>query len=899
MHPAAIVRRLRALFARRRVDEEMREELALHLEMHARHLIEQGLSPNEARRQAMIEFRGMGQVMEAYRDARGVRPLEELVHDVRHALRSMRRQRTFAAAVVLTFAIGIGATTAIFSLLDAAWFSWSRSFEQPDRLAMLYKVWPSGRGTTSPADFRDWRRELRGFERIAGYIRGGRTLRAGGEPTPVSTVSVSHDFFDVLGMRPALGRFFREEEEQWGRHRVVVLSHAAWQRDFGGARDVIGRVITLDDAPSEIVGVAPPGAWFGPRPPALYLPISFSPTDPVNARHSHFVFVVGRLAPEVALETADAELRTLAHRIALEHRENEGTSAQAVELESVVLGDVKPTLRILLAAAMLVLLIACANVANLLIVRTISRTRELAVRSALGASAGRVARQLLTESVLLAIGGGLLGVLLAIFLVNAVGGSIPMELPRIGDTGIPIDWRVLAIALGAVLASGLACGLFPMVQVLRGTLSSASVDALRDGGRTLTTSRRSARVRAMLVTAQVAIALIMLVSSGLLARSLVRLQGRDTGIDPKDVVTVRLALPRERSLDPESTVRFHAEAIRRVRELPGVIEVGVSSHLPLAGGGETKPFWVEGRMPPDLASVPSVVGRMESARSLPTLGATLVAGRWFEDTDDASAPFVAIIGEAVARRFFPREDPIGQRISLFPPEPLYPPENLPPGGRWPRFTIVGVVKDVRYGDARSEIESAVYVHYPQGRRAWSWGPEWLVVKTRLPERAAINAIRGALRLLDPTLPLTDVLPLEDRMAQSLRAPRFTTVLVATFAAVAVLLGVIGLYGVIAYSVAQDTRSIGVRLALGATPGDIAGHVLRRGVVLSGAGLIAGLAGAALATRWLRSQLFEVTAMDPITYAAAAVALLGLALAASWLPARRAARTDAMMVLRTD
>ena len=899
MRPSAVLRRVRLLVSRRRVETEMREELDLHLEMHVRHLERQGLGSDEARRRALVEFGGLAQAMEAYRDARGVRPLEELVHDVRHALRGLRRQLTFTVAVVLTFAIGIGATTAIYSLLDATWFSWSRSFERADRLAMLYKLWPVGRGTTSPADFRDWRRELRGFEGVAGYIRGGGTLLASGEPVPISAVSISHDFFEVLGVQPALGRFFREDEEQWGRHRVVVLSHGAWQRDFDGATDVVGRAITFENEPWQIIGVAPPGAWFGPRPPALYLPMSFSPADPANARHSHFVFTVARLAPGVPLETADAELRMLAQRIALEHRENEGTSAQAVPLEEVVLGGIRPTLRILLAAAALVLLIACANIANLLLVRTMARTRELALRAALGAGAARLARQLLTESLVLAVAGGAVGILVAVALVNTVGRTIPVELPRIGDTGIPIHWRVVATASAAVLASGLACGLLPMAHAWRRFPHGISPGVLRDGGRTLTGSRRSARVRAVLVMAQVAIALVMLVSSGLLARSLVQLQRQETGIDPDGVVTLRLALPRERNLDAEGAVRFHAEVVRRVRELPGVIEAGVSSHLPLAGGGETKPFWVEGRMPPDLASVPSVVGRMESARSLPAMGVTLVSGRWFEDTDDASAPFVAIIGEAVARRFFSREDPIGRRISLFPPEALYPPDNLPPGGRWPRFVIVGVVKDVRYGDARSEIESAVYVHHPQGRRAWSWGPEWLVVRTNLPDRAAIDAIRNALRPLDATLPLTDALPLEERMAQSLRAPRFTAALVATFAAVAVVLGVIGLYGVIAHSVAQETRAIGVRLALGATPRDIARLVLRRGARLAGIGLLIGVAGAMVATRWIRSQLFEVTASDPATYAAAAVALLGLALLASWVPARRAARTDAMAVLRME
>ena len=363
-------------------------------------------------------------------------------------------------------------------------------------------------------------------------------------------------------------------------------------------------------------------------------------------------------------------------------------------------------------------------------------------------------------------------------------------------------------------------------------------------------------------------------------------------------MSVRLRA-QSRTVDADGATRYWDEAIQRVEGLPGVTAAGVSSHLPLTGGGESKSFWVEGRAPTELSAVPSVVGRMESARSLEAMGVTLLRGRWFAETDGASAPYVAILGESVARRFFPNEDPLGKRISLFPPEELYPAEKLPPGGRWPRFTVVGVVQDVRYGDARSDVENAVYVHYRQGRRTWAWGPQWLVVKTTLPPATAMSALRAALRSLDPTLPLTDMLPLADRMGQSLRAPRFTTTLVATFAIVAVLLGVIGLYGVIAYSVAQETRSIGVRLALGATPGRIARLVLQRGARLAVIGIAIGLVGAVAATRWIESQLFGVSAVDPVTYAAGSVALLALAMLASWLPARRAAHTDAMTALRAD
>ena len=898
MHWSALARRVRALFARDDVEAEMREELALHLELHIRHLQEQGLSATEARRQALIDFGGIEQVKEAYRDARGVRPLEELMQDFRYAIRSLSRQRVFTATVVLTLAIGIGATTAIYSLVDAAWLSWSRSFEHADRLAILRKTFPDGSGPTSPFDFRDWRSEVRAFDAIAGYVRGGAVMIAENEPIRIRSVSVSPSFFGILGVRPALGRFFRDDEEQWGQHRVVVLSHATWQRDFAGAADVVGRTVILDNAPSEIVGVAPRGAWFGANPPAIYTPLSFAPNDPANARHSHFVFAIARVAPGMTLQTADVELRGIARRIATMHPENEGTGAEAVALEEVILGDVRPTLRLLVAAAVLLLVIACANVANLLLVRNTTRLRELAVRAALGASARRVAQQFLTESLVLALVGGLAGVAIAAVTVAAIGGAIPAELPRIGDTGIPIDWRVLALSLGVVIASGLACGMLPAIQAIRGTLGRGSADMLREGSRSVSGGRRSALVRSALVAAQVAVALVLLVASGLLTRSLLRLQRQSSGVDPTNVISVRLGA-QPRTVSADRAIQYWDEAIQRVRELPGVTAAGVSSHLPLTGGGESKSFWVEGRAPTELSAVPSVVGRMESARSLEAMGVTLLHGRWFAESDDESAPYVAVLGQSVARRYFPNEDPLGKRVSLYPPEELYPADKLPPGGRWPRFTVVGVVQDVRYGDARDDVEHAVYVHYPQGRRTWPWGPQWLVVKTTLPTATAMTTLRAALRSLDPTLPLTDMLPLADRMGQSLRAPRFTTTLVATFAIVAVVLGVIGLYGVIAYSVAQETRSIGVRLALGATPGRIARLVLQRGARLAIIGIVVGLAGAVAATRWIESQLFGVSAADPVTYAVGSLSLLALAMLASWLPARRAAHTDAVTALRAD
>jgi predicted permease len=898
---SAIARRLRALFARSQVEREMDDELRLHFELQARDHQQRGLDPNQAQRAAVHSFGGVDHVKEAYRDARGVRPLENLMQDIRYAIRSLIRQRTFTAAAVLTFAIGLGATTAILTLVDAAWLSWSGSYRDADRLTMLYKVFPDGgQGPTSPFDFRDWRESMRSYESMGGYMRAGARLTTTTEPTMVNIVNTTSSFFTVLGVRPAMGRFFTADEEQWGRHGVIVLSHGAWKKSFASDPAVVGRRVTLDDLPVVIVGVAPQGTWFGQNPPDVFAPLTFAPTDTRNARHSHFIFTIARLRPGASLEQARVEARGLSERVIAANPENAGTTIEVAPLDDVVLSDVKPTLRLLLWAVALLLVIACANVANLMLVRGAARHREIAVRSALGASSGRIAQQLLTESVVLAVAGGALGVVLANVILKVVGSTLPVSLPRVAETGLALDWRIAALSLLVVLASGIVVGMLPSLQMTRGLLRRDNADALREGSRGVAGGKRSAFARSSLVIAQVSVAMVLLVLSGLFARSLVLLQREDTGVrGASTVMSAFLPLPRARALDSAAHARFFDEVVRRVRDVPRVTSAGVMSHLPLVGGGETKPFWIDGREPRSNADVPTVVGRMESATSLQTIGASLVRGRWFEETDRGGAQRVAIISEGVAKRHFKDLDPIGQRISLHPPEALRPRDQLPAGGLWPRWTVIGVVKDVKYSSPRDEPEAAVYVHYPQGLQVWNWGPRWLVVRTQGDPVTSAGPIRSALRAYDATLPLGTMLPLEERMALSLRAPRFTAGLIMAFAVVAVLLGAIGLYGVIAYSVSQETRAFGVRIALGATTSDLSRHVLARGTRLAAAGIAAGLVGAFVATRWIEAQLFGVAALDPLTYGMAGALLFGLTLLASYIPARRAARVDPLIALRSD
>jgi putative ABC transport system permease protein len=821
------------------------------------------------------------------------------MQDFSYVIRSLLRNRLFSAASVLTFAVGLGATTAIVTLVDAAWFSWSSAFSQADRLVMLYKSFSSGSGPTTPHDFRDWQRDAKSFDGVAGYMRSGMRLTVDNEPTMVNSVAATSNLLQVLGVRPLLGRFFGVDEEQWGRNSVVVLSYQTWQRRFSADPNVVGRKVIVDQQPAEIIGVAPRGAWFGVGAPALFVPLSFAPGDPRNSRNSHFIFALGRLKPGVTLDGARAELKSLAARIALSYPENTGASAIADPLADVVLGDVKPVLRVLLAAVLLVLVIACANTANLMLVRGAARFREMAVRSALGASPRRLAQQPIAESVVLAMVGGVIGIALAFGLLRVVQGAIPIELPRIADTGIAIDWRIAAVSLAMMLASGLVCGLLPAFQVMRSLRSRNATDVLREGSRGVAGGTRAGYVRAVLVIGQVSVALVLLVTSALFVRSLRQLQERDAGVRPDNVLSVRLMPPSAMALDSAAAVRFFDDAIRHVSAVPGVVMAGVSSNLPLSGGGETKSFYVEGREPATVAEVQSVVGRMESAASLQTIGARLIRGRSFAESDRGSAPRVAIISESVARRFFGDENPLGKRVSLHRPEAFYSADRLPPGGRWPRWTVIGVVSDVNYGNPREEPEAAVYVHYPQGLQVWNWGPRWLVARTTATPASTASAVRSALRVMDATLPLNDIMPLADRMSNSLRAPRFTTALVATFAIVSVLLGVVGLYGVIAYAVSQETRSFGIRIALGASRSRIAKHVLRRGAQLALLGILIGFVLTLVAGRAVKAQLFMISSMDPLSYAIAATSLFALTLLASYLPARRAARVDPLVALRAD
>ena len=885
-----------------RVARDLDDELAFYLDMRAQELAERGMAPDEARRAARAEFGDLEFTRRYCRalDLGGERAsrrrlwLDDLRQDVALAWRGLRRSPGYAAVALLTLALGIGAATAIFTVVDGVWLGWTGAFERPERLVMVFKTSGDELIPTTPADFRDWRARGRAFEGIAAYHNRGIVLSTGDEPRQLTGAAVAPGMFELLRVRPALGRVFRADEETWGRHRVAILSHGLWRREFGASPAIVGSVLRIDGEPHEVVGVMPPGAWPGTLPVEIWVPMAFAPDDRRNSRNSHFIWSVARLADGVTLERANAELAALARALAREFPQNEGASARAEPLRDIMLGDVEPTMLLLAAAVGLVLLIACANVANLLLARGAARGRELAVRAALGASRGRLVRQLLTECLVLALAGGTLGLGLAALGVRAAVAALPVEMPRIHETGLALDGRVLGFTLALATGTALLFGLLPSLRAGRAALG----DGLRDGARGATGGARGRRLRDGLVVAEVVLAVVLLAGAGLLLRSLVRLQQVEVGASTDDVLVAYVGRPRASTAEADRATAFYERLLERVRALPGVRAAGVTSAIPLDGGGQSKSFWIEGRPPArKLAEVAHVSGRQESAGSLEAMGVALRRGRWFTPADDSTAPRVALISESVARRFFPNDDPIGQRISLAPPEHLWPASELPPGGRFPRWTVVGVVGDVKYEGLRAEPEMLVYTPHLQRAPEWTWGPGWLVVRASGDPASLGDAVRRAVRALDPDQPVAAMQTLGERVDAALRQPRFLVALVGAFAAAALVLGAVGLYGVIAYAVAQETPAIGVRMALGARPRDVLAMVLGRAAGLAGLGVVVGLAAALALGRVMASLLFGVGARDGVTLAGTGVVVLVVALAAALVPARRAARVDPAVALR--
>jgi putative ABC transport system permease protein len=804
--------------------------------------------------------------------------LDDARRDVLFTLRSLRSSPSFALVAILCLALGIGANAAIFSVINAVLLR-PMPYDEPERLVRIYETWgDKGTGSVSFPNFRDWVAQNTGFERLAVFQVGSFNLQGTSEPERIQAVAASPGLFPLLRARPLLGRTLAPGEDDPGKARVAVLSEELWRTRFGADRSLLGKPIRLDGNPYTVVGVMPASFDFPPGGAGAAVWVPYVPDKPAREnRGYHFLAVVGRLKAGVSLEAATSQLAQVAARIEKDHpKEQTGRSVVVTPLAESVVGRVRPALLILFGAVALVLLIACANVANLLLARAAVRQREVAVRLALGASRRRLIRQFLLESLVLAGAGAALGLLLARWSLAALTPLAKTALPITGD--IPLDGRVFAFLLAVAALSGLAFGLVPALQAARGDVR----DTLTEGGGKSTSSGRQQLFRSALVVAEIAVSLILLVGAGLLMRGFLNLSGTEPGLKTENVLTAHLPIPAAQV--ETSRDRLFRPILENIRRLPGVQSAAVISMLPIQDAYANASFAIVGRPEPQPGKEPFAEVRVASRGFFQTLGIPVLRGRDFEEPDGDAGRRVIIINNAMARQHFPRENPLGQRVIV--------------GGGDP-FTIVGVVGDVRQAGLDVEPLPEIYLSY--GEKDWilALGDAVLVVRTEVPPAGVTADVRRAIQSVDPNLPLYRVLTMEEVISEFLASRRLNLWLLGIFAGMALVLSAAGLYGVISYLVAQRTREIGVRVALGAQKRDVIGLVMRQGAGLTGAGIALGLLGALAATRVLESLLFGVSARDPITFAALAAVLALVALAATWLPARRASRVDPILAIRTE
>jgi putative ABC transport system permease protein len=827
--------------------------------------------------------------------------MSSIIQDIRYGIRSLLKRPAFTVIAIITLAIGIGANTAIFSVVDATLLR-QLPYPESERLVMLWSTGAAGTpmGSCVP-DYGEWRDQNQVFEGLGAYWYGDFNLTGDNQNAErVQGAFVTTNFFSVLGVTPVLGRGFQAADDHFGQHRVVLLSHELWQRRYGGDSQVIGREIRLGGVSYTVVGVMPQGMAFldnSPKP-ELWAPISFAVGDNMATRNNYFLRLVGRLKNGVSIEQAKADVNAIAGRMSEEFR---GINGTVVPLREQIIGNVRRPLLVLLGAVAFMLLVACVNVANLLLARAAAREREFAVRAALGASRARIIRQLLLESVPLGLLGGGAGLLLATWGLQLIKSLLPASLPR--HNTISIDGRVLVFTLLASMLTVVVFGLLPAFQ----TASHELRDGLNEGGRGGTGGRRRSRLRASLVVTEMALALILLVGAGLMMQSFVNLRHVDTGFSATNVLTMRIPLPEAKypvpqqpNAPPPAGLNFFNQLLERTEALPGVESAGVTNMLPLgAGDGWGKMFSVEGHpKPSSLDQVPVVGLALVSPNYFNTLGIPLRRGRGFTSSDRAGAQPVAVINETVARRSFPNEDPLGKTIWLGPPESLLG-DLRHPDNPFVRRTVVGVIANVKSGNLDTAAGAEVYVPLDQYRGDGWENTLMLAVRSSLPTDSLAAAIREQVRALDRDQPVTGIATMEERLSRTLSEPRFNTLLLGLFAGVGMLLAALGIYGVMSYAVTQRCPEFAIRMALGAQGRDVLGLVIGQGMKLTLIGVGIGLAGAFALTRLMQNLLFGVSAADPLTFAVIALLLALVALVACWIPARRATKVDPLVALRYE
>jgi predicted permease len=856
---------------------EIDEELRFHIEQRTAENIAAGLSSEEAAREARKRFGNFQTVREQCRERRGMRWIENFIQDVRFGARQLRKNPGFTTVAVLTLALGIGANTGIFSIVNGVLLK-PLPYEQPGQLVQVWEApEPGKRVTVSPGAFMDWREHNTVFESLSLEQDVAMNLTDDGEPESVSGLGMSASGLQILRSRPLLGRVFAPDEDQPGKDKVVVLTQEFWKRRFGSETNIVGRAIKLAGESYTVIGVLP--QRFLPWDKAEFVvPTAIAPRD-ANERSADWLQVIGRLKPGVSVEQAQAAMNALAARLRpLYPASKKDWRVAVVPLHEQVTGDIKPTLLVLLGAVGFILLIACANVANLLLARASGRQREIAIRTALGASRGRLMCQMLVESVVLSLLGALLGLAVAFWGVSAIHHFTFVNLPRVNE--VSLDLRVLGFALAVSLLAALGFGIVPALQASHPNLSTT----LKDNARSSGMSSRN-RVRSALVISEVALALILLTGAGLLLNSFVRLTNVPAGINPQHALTMEVTLPDKKYPDREQRAVFWERVLERVGNIPGVEAAGEIGNLPLAGNAAMTSFSVIGRPQQPDEGIDTDFDFC-TRNYFRAIGTPLLAGREFDARDKVGSPRVVIINQAFARAYFPNEDPVGQRIHL----EVFT-KKIDEG-----WEIVGVAGDVRQRALGLPPHPTVY-----RPRAFSFfgGGGYLVVRTAGAPLAMAGSVRKAILEVDSSQPVSGVRTMEEVISTSLVSRRFILTVLGGFAASALLLAAIGLYGVIAYHVSLRTREIGIRMALGATRGNAIAVVLRQGMGMVGIGILLGIAGSVALTRVLVNMLYEIKPTDPLTLSTVSLLLAGIGLLACLLPARRAARVDPMVALRHE
>ncbi|MGA2593654.1 MAG: ABC transporter permease [Bryobacteraceae bacterium] len=889
-----IEKRLAGLPLRPERESEIVDELAQHLADRYQELRAAGATEADAQRTALEEIGEDKRLAQQLREVEELRlrepvvlgtrerrnMLADLLQDIRYSFRTPAQNPAFTAVAAIALALGIGANTAVFSVFNGVLLN---PLPYPEPRALIW-LWPADvrtgtpfRGAISPPDFVDYRKQTTVFEHLSAFLQMNLTLTGSGEAERVPAAGVSAGFFETLGIQPALGRAILPEDEQVGWPQIAILSDGLWRRRFGADPRVVGKTLNLDGKGVTIAGVMPPGFDF-PKDAQIWQPIPFGYAE-LKVRRFHFLRVVGRLKPGVTIEQAEAQMKSVCAGLARTYPDSNAVySSHLVRLLDEMVGDLRPTLTVLMAAVGFVLLIACANVAHLLLARGAARQKEIAIRSSLGASSGRVLRQFLTESLLLAVLGGALGALFAVWELKILVALHAVNVPRLDE--VHLNGRVLGFTAALSILSGVLFGLLPALRASRPDLSAI----LNEQGRGSSAGRAHHRFHNTLVIAEVAIAVVLLSGAVLMIRSFQRLAHVNPGFNPARLMSLQIELPMSPDFDPKRNVSlaFFRPLLERLKALPGVESAGLVSELPLSGQANDTNFTIEGRPPVAPSETPNADQRVVSPGYFQTMGIPLIKGRYFTESDNENSAKVVIVGRTLAEKFFPNQEPVGQHLNIDLGLPF-------------RCEIVGVVGDVLHRSMSGSPYPVTYVPYAQDTQLRAN----IVIRTRTDALTTAEAIKRQVHALNADVPIFGLHAMDDLVSDSVGWPRFRTLLLGVFAGIALILAAAGIYGVMSYSVTLRTHELGIRVALGAGRKELMKLVVGRGMLLALAGVAVGLAAAAGMARLIANMLYEVPPTDPVSFLTVPLILAAVAFLANYLPARRAMKLDAMTALRHD